>query len=269
MPIRYCKSRWEYGRVPFTTYLDRVVHDGFDGAEVFLFPESIASAEIQSAVNERGLFLIGQAISMGNTPGEHRESLTTQVERAAACRALFVNCHTGSDFFSFGDNLDLFRHVDELSKKHGFPVRHETHRGRALYNLPDTLRYLEALPGLELTADLSHFMCVHESELRDHAALLDPVIARTRHIHARVGFPEGPQVGHPLAPEWSGLLEHYLVLWKKMAAAVSAAGAPYVTVTPEAGPPGYMPVLPFSNMPVADAWTVNVQMKDWLKTRMG
>ncbi len=132
--------------------------------------------------------------------------------------------------------MALLRHAEVLADDFGLPVLHETHRGRALYNLPDTLRYLELLPKLELTADLSHFMCVHESELRDRKDMLDGVIARTRHIHARVGFAEGPQVPHPLAHEWSGLLEHYLDLWKRMAAVITESGFPAITITPEAAP---------------------------------
>lgn len=268
MEIRYCKSRWEFGQVPFATYLDRVVADGFDAAECFLLPITEPAPEIRDGVASRKLFLVGQVITLGKTPAEHQESMTTQVKNAHACGARFVNCHTGSDFFSFADNVALFQHAATLSQDLGLSILHETHRGRALFNLPDTMRYLDAVPGLELTSDISHFMCVHESELREHAPWLDRVIERTRHIHARVGFNEGPQVAHPLAPEWNGLLEHYLALWKKMAAAAVRSGAPFVTMTPEAGPPPYMPVLPFSNAPVADAWTVNVQMKNWLKTKL-
>jgi sugar phosphate isomerase/epimerase len=268
MKYQFCKGRWEYGQVPFRTYLDRVVADGFDGAESSLLALAEPPEEIKSLIADHGLILIAQIHTHGKTPDEHQESMTHLVHLAQACGARFVNCHTGSDFFSFEDNVALLRHAKVLADDFGLPVLHETHRGRALFSLPDTLCYLEVLPELELTADLSHFMCVHESELRDRKELLDRVIARTRHIHARVGFAEGPQVPHPLAPEWSGLLEHYLDLWKRMAAVITESGFPAVTITPEAGPPGYMPVLPFTNMPVADAWTVNVQMKDWLKTRL-
>lgn len=268
MQIRFTKSRWEYGQVSFETYLDRVGADGFDGAEVFLFPEKLEPSHIREAIQKRDLFLIAQLISSGKTVNQHRHSMDEQVLRAKACGALFVNCHSGSDFFTFEDNLRIFQHSAELSKACGLSFYHETHRGRALYSLPETLRYLDARPSLEITADFSHFMCVHESDLQEQEPLLDRVIARTRHIHARVGFPEGPQVAHPLAPEWSALLERYLGWWKKMLVVMERAGAPFACITPEAGPPGYMPVVPYTNQPLADAWTVNVQVKDWLKSKL-
>jgi hypothetical protein len=191
-----------------------------------------------------------------------------QVSLAKDCGALFVNSRTGSDFFSFENNVQIFQHAEKLSQKHDFPIYHETHRGKALCNLPIALSYLEALPELKITADLSHYMCVHESDLRERGSWVDPVIERSRHIHARVGFPQGPQVAHPLAPERAELLALYLEWWKKIITVNKQSGAPFICITPEAGPPGYMPVLPFSNVPVADAWTVNVQMKDWLKTKL-
>lgn len=267
MDIHFAKSRWEFSHAPFEAYAARVAEDGFEGAEVFLHGVTEGEDTIRTQLAKHRLFLIGQVLSWGRTPAEHRASLEAQITRAAACGARFINCHTGSDFFSFQDNLDLFRAAIDAGARHGLAVLHETHRGRALYNLPDTLRYLDALPELRLTADISHFMCVHESELREHGPLLEKVAARTDHLHARVGFPEGPQVGHPLAPEWAGLLEHYLEFWKRILALRAASGAASSTITPEAGPPGYMPVLPFTNLPVADAWTVNCQMKDWLKPR--
>jgi len=268
MKINYSKSRWEYGFVPFEIYLDRVVADGFDGAEVFLLPEKIDTSRIRDSLRTRNLFLIAQVITLGKTPEEHLLSLEEQVPRAKAAGALFANSHAGSDFFSFEENVRIFQRAAELSLAHDLPIYQETHRGRALYNVPDTLRYLEALPDLLITADFSHFMCVHESLLEDQESLLDPIIAKTRHIHARVGFQQGPQVPHPLAPERASLLERYLGLWRKMLAAIENSGAKSAAITPEAGPPGYMPVLPFTNLPVADAWTVNVQMKDWLRTKL-
>lgn len=268
MKIRFCKSRWEMGQAPFEAYAARVAADGFEGAEVFLLMEQEDEEEIRRALAVHGLFLVAQVITQGGTPEEHRRSLVAQLERAAACGARLVNAHTGSDFFAFQDNVELFKAGAEHAGRLGLKLVQETHRGRALYNLPDTLRYLEALPELRLTADISHFMCVHESELRGQGVMLAEVARRCDHVHARVGFPEGPQVGHPLAPEWAGLLEHYLEFWKLVVNERRAAGAAELTVTPEAGPPPYMPVLPFTGQPVADAWTVNREMKAWLQGRL-
>jgi hypothetical protein len=40
-------------------------------------------------------------------------------------------------------------------------------------------------------------------------------------------------------------------------------------ITPEAGPPPYMPTVPYTGKPVADARTVNVPMRDFLREPFG
>jgi sugar phosphate isomerase/epimerase len=268
MQIHFTKSRWEYASVPLETYFDRVATDGFDGAEIFLAAENAKPERIRAGLRERKLFLIAHVAGLGRTVEEHLANLEKQITHAKECEAVLINTHSGSDFFPFDDNVRIFQRALDISKTCGIPICHETHRGQPLFNLPDTLRYLDALPDLRITADFSHYMCVHESELQDQEELLDLVIARTRHIHARVGFTEGPQVAHPLTPERAELLNRYLGWWKKIIAAIGQSGANRACITPEAGPPPYMPVIPFSECPVADAWTVNVQMKNWLKENL-
>jgi hypothetical protein len=42
-----------------------------------------------------------------------------------------------------------------------------------------------------------------------------------------------------------------------------------LTVTPEFGPPPYLPVLPWTQMPVASQWDINVHMMHLLRDRLG
>lgn len=266
--ILITKSNWEVSSTPLPRFMELCKADGFQGAEVYLAPREESEQSIQESLAKNSLFLIAQAASRGRTPAEHLTSLRAQLERSMACGAQFVNAHTGSDFFTFEENLGLFRKAIELSEEMALPVYHETHRGRALYNLPDTVRYLAEEPRLELTGDFSHFMCVHESNLEDRMELLERVLPHCRHLHARVGFEEGPQVPHPMAPEWKGMRQRYLGIWKKVFAQAEARGATTFTITPEAGPPGYMPTVPFSNQPIADAWSVNLAVADWLRSEL-
>jgi sugar phosphate isomerase/epimerase len=144
-------------------------------------------------------------------------------------------------------------------------VLHETHRGRPTFSTTETLRHLEALPALRLTADISHWMCVHESDLSDQQEALDRVVPRVDHIHARVGYAEGPQVPHPLAPEYGAALEAHVRFWQAVLDARRVEGREWFTLTPEFGPPEYMPCLPFTRQPVADAWDVNVEFLAYLR----
>lgn len=53
-------------------------------------------------------------------------------------------------------------------------------------------------------------------------------------------------------------------MWRPIINRHRSEGREWFTITPEAGPPPYMPVLPFSGQPVADAWQINVAVRDWL-----
>lgn len=88
-----------------------------------------------------------------------------------------------------------------MKEKEGIAIYHETHRGRILYNPWITRDICKVFPTLKLTADLSHW-CVVAERIFDPASgldddwqeILDIVSERTHHIHARVGYEEGPQV---------------------------------------------------------------------------
>ena len=44
-------------------------------------------------------------------------------------------------------------------------------------------------------------------------------------------------------------------------------GTPILTITSEFGPAPYMPALPFTRMPIASQWDINVHMMDLLRER--
>ena len=268
MKTVFFKSNWEVADLPLEHFLERARAAHFDGVEVFLGARAESDAAISSALEGFGLRLIAQVITAGPDPQAHLDSFARQLDRATATGAEAVNAHAGSDFFLFEQNLRLMEGCLELGAAAGVPVWFETHRGRALYNLPGTLQYLEALPELRLVADISHFMVVHESDLRSRGDLLERLVSRVRHIHARVGHPEGPQGVHPLAPECSDLLHFHRSFWARVLSERALAGAVECSLTPEAGPPPYMPTLPFTSAPLADPWQVNVVMRDWLRQHL-
>jgi hypothetical protein len=176
-----------------------------------------------------------------------------------------MNCHAGRDIFPFEANVAIFQRLIELGTETGIPLLVETPRRRPTYSAVETRRYVEALPELRLTADFSHWMVVHETDLSDQEETLDLAIERSSHIHARVGFEEGPQVPDPRAPEWEQHVQRHLALWQRIVEARRREGAAILTITPEFGPPNYMHTHPFSNEPVADVWEINVYVKDLLE----
>ena len=48
-----------------------------------------------------------------------------------------------------------------------------------------------------------------------------------------------------------------------------AACPEVLTPMPDFGPDGYLPVLPFTNQPVADLLEINTSMATWLRQELG
>ncbi|SQH78215.1 conserved protein of unknown function, might belong to Xylose isomerase domain-containing protein TIM barrel [Shewanella benthica] len=56
---------------------------------------------------------------------------------------------------------------------------------------------------------------MHESDLSDQQQRVEKLLANVHHIHARVGFEEGPQVTDPQDPRWHEQLHNHTQLWQK------------------------------------------------------
>jgi sugar phosphate isomerase/epimerase len=269
MKVLFFKSKWEMERASLAEFVERVAGDGFDGSELYLAAVSDSPEAVRDLHQEHGLGLIAQVATFGDTPADHARSLGESIPRAAQCRPLFINGQIGRDIFPFEENVRIIEEAIALGEEHGVAVLFETHRSRPTYSALDIGRYLERVPRMRLTADFSHWMVVHESDLRDQDENVAAASARSDHIHARVGHEEGPQVTDPRAPEWRRHLENHLRLWRRIVERKRSQGAERLTITPEFGPPGYMPTLPFTNQPVADAWRVNVEMRKLLIEALG
>jgi sugar phosphate isomerase/epimerase len=267
--LLHAKSNWEVPYLPLTAFLEKAARDGFDAAEIHLPTRPEPPAEIRRLCAAAGLKLIVQIGTAGRTPDEHRLSLEALYGRAAEAEPLFVNAQTGRDHFAFADSLRILERGEALREAAGVPLLHETHRGRALFSAPATAAFLAALPGLRLTADFSHWFCVHESDLADQPEAVAAAVAASHHVHARIGFAEGPQVGDPRGEAFLPWLERHLELWRRIVAAREREGRAFLTLTPEFGPAPYMPLRPIENEPVADAWAVNVWMRDRLALEFG
>lgn len=248
-------------------FIARVADAGWEATEIFLAGRPESPAEIRSLHYAAGLTLIAQIASSGKTAVEHLESLEPAYQNALECGAVAVNCQTGRDVFSFEENRMIFETATEIAERGGVPLLHEIHRGRALFTAPLCREYLEALPKLRLTADLSHLFCVHESDLGDQPAAVEAIIAASDHIHARIGFAEGPQVSDPRNPAYQEWLVRSMELWDRIRNRLIREGCSQITVTPEFGPPPYAPLQGNSSQPVADPWEINHWMRDEIRRR--
>jgi sugar phosphate isomerase/epimerase len=240
--------------------------EGYNGIEVWVPGTQKEMAELKHTVEKHDLKLGLLTGGSDQLPAKHKVQFTEAIERAISMNPLYINCHSGKDYFEFEENLSILQASIDLSQKYGIPLYHETHRGRSLFAAPVTQKFIEKLPDLKLTLDISHWCNVHESLLQDQSLNVAVALKRTEHIHARVGHAEGPQVNDPRAPEWQETFNAHLKWWDEVVQRKTNEGKP-VTILTEFGPPNYLPTLPYTQQPLADQWAINAYMMRFLRNR--
>lgn len=223
--------------------------------------------EVKQLLERKEWPWIAQVFSRDFEPGgsvdEHLATLRQQIDDCLPYEPVFFNAHTGADSWSMAQTQDFYGRVLEMEKKVGITIAHETHRLRPFGNPWTTRDVLQQFPDLKLTVDLSHWVCVCERLLPDLGDIIELVAKHCHHLHARVGYEEGPQVPDPRAPEWQAHLEAHEAWWDTIWKTQREQGMKVSTLTPEFGPYPYMPTIPFKNEPVADL----AEICDWMAAR--
>ena len=243
--------------------------EGYDGIEMWWPGEKKEQDELFAALKKHGLaigFLVGGHQSNFQ---EHLDTFKKMIDGAATNKVqqpLYINCHSGRDWFSFDQNKAFIDYTSQVSKQTGVLICHETHRARILYSAAVARPFIEKLPDLRITFDVSHWCNVHESLLEDQQETVNLALERVGHIHARIGHPEGPQVNDPRAPEWERAVAAHFAWWDKVAERKKKNNE-RLTILTEFGPPDYMPTLPYTRQALADQWAINVHMMHLLRKR--
>ena len=271
MELLIFAPHWGSNELTPEVFIERVRAAGFDGIEMSLPLDCEVRDDWRERIAAAGLKLIAQQWETVFHPvfDEHRGALAKYLHNACAARPLFVNSHTGKDYYTQQQNLELIALAASIAHQHGIEIVHEIHRSRFSGHPMLLLPYLDQLPALPLTADLSHWCCACESLLEDQPATLAQVFGHVRHIHARVGHAQGPQAADFRAPEYARELGSHLGWWDQIVALRHAAGAQVMTLTPEFGPAPYTPALPYQATLVSDPWDLNVAMLRLLRERYG
>ncbi len=266
MKVLVMKSLWGMTG-PLEEQLERIADAGYDGIEHYQ-PEPKQRPVFKRLLKKHRLGFVGMVFTHGP---DHARSFEEQAKGLLSYHPISLTAHTGTDSMPTPAATRLFRELVTIEKKVGVPVAHETHRGRYLFTPWTTANLLRAVPDIRLCSDFSHWCCVCESYLEWNVDPndLDLSINRTLHIHARVGYPEGPQVPDPRAAEWQDALRKHEVWWKRMLAVRKKSGATFATITPEFGPPDYLHTLPHTRQPVADLWEICLWMKERIRTGIG
>jgi sugar phosphate isomerase/epimerase len=250
MELKVFKSTWGMTE-PLAAGLERMAEAGYDGVEVLVPPRPPADAATQRAtVLASGLEVIPVVLSFSGD----RDAYRSVIEHALSYGPRQITSHTGSDAMSHAEAVDFLGWTLELEDEIGVPIGHETHRQHQLFTPWQTAALLRELPRLRIVADYSHWVVVAERLLDDRADDISLANRHAMHIHARVGFPEGPQVNDPRSPAHAESVARHESWWLDIIRQRAAQGAERITITPEYGPPPYMPTIPFTEEPVADLW---------------
>ena len=264
---------------------------GFDGLELNLRHPVLLGRPLADSADQLGqanLRLVVELVTGGDYVPDlacgvdgHLAELEQQLAGCPSLAPLKVTVITGSDSWSWREQERFWPRAIALAEASGLAVSFETHRSRSLANPWAMADWLAAFPGLRLTADLSHWCVVAERLMTPELAPIQAMAAHVDHIHARIGYAQGPQVNHPFAPEHHQALAAHLACWKLFAASQANPQAKHqaqqqgdpkprpLTLTPEFGPDGYLQTLPFTNQPVADLLEINTAMAAWLRQELG
>lgn len=246
--------------------LSRFRSQGYQGIEagVLIMPETERLVE---AIHGHGFDFIPQVFTAEFDPVDevsiHVDSFAAQMEAVARFDPSMVVCHGGRDAWNPEQAAEFYVQVIKIAEEFPFPVAHETHRGRYFFNPWNCAAMLGAFPDLRLCCDFSHWVCVCERLIDDQLDIIRLAAGRCIHLHARVGYENGPQVPDPSATHWAPHLAAHERWWDIVWSAQRGRGDAVSTLTPEYGPPTYLHTGPQDNLPVVDL----EQVCNWMAER--
>ncbi|WP_066631479.1 sugar phosphate isomerase/epimerase family protein [Labilibacter marinus] len=267
MEIKYICPFWGSEDLRPKNFIEKALDAGYDGVEMNAPSDEDAVNEIKKNIQEKGAVLIAQQwlAPAVETVDAYRDRMLARFKQLVELNPVFINSHTGKDFFSFEENSSLLKHCEAFTEESQVPIVHETHRGRFNYHAYTLLPYLNEFKDLQLNADFSHFCNVSESLLEDQEDILEKIMPHCKYIHARVGFDQSAQVNDPFAPEWKANLDRFVAWWQKIIDLAKERGEKTFYVCPEFGPFPYMPQLPYTRRDISDQWGINKKMMEYLR----
>lgn len=266
MQLKLFKTLWgATGNV--NEAIEQLVQAGMNGLEGPAPESEQTQKHLQALLDKYQLDYIAEITTAGTyvpdrnaTLQQHLDSLEQKLKHSAALKPLFVTCLAGCDAWPEKTSIEFFSRAMELAAHFNLNISFETHRSRSLFNPWVTQRIVEQLPGILLTVDFSHWCVVCERLMDSELDVIHAIADNVQHIHARIGYEQGPQVPDPRAPEYKYALDAHQRWWDIIWKSQLKREFSYSTMTPEFGPDGYLHEMPFTQAPVADLWELNQWM---------
>jgi sugar phosphate isomerase/epimerase len=274
MKINFFCPRWGFENIPWEIFLANVKAEGYAGIEWFPYSKKENYQHVINLLQRHELqFCI--VMTVVKHPGGFENYLSLLKKQLLdlcvigneQLSPLHISAQTGREYFTAEQIEKCLACCQDVSKQTSIPIYQETHRNKWSYAAHVVHPFLERHPDLMLTLDVSHWFCVSESYLEDQIPAVETAIQHARHIHARVGHIEGPQVWDPTSPEYTEALQAHLNIWDKWIETRIKNGATHCTITPEFGPPPYMVFTNPEGSPQEEQWRLNRWMKQLLQER--
>lgn len=267
MEIKFIYPRWGSADMEWAAFLGKVKAADYQGVEIDLPLDKNAKSETLARLKDFDLTFVGQHWETQDSNfKKHKESYKKHLYNLAEANPLLINSHTGRDFFSFAQNVELLELAQAIEEETGVIITHETHRSRFSFAAHICHEFLKELPFLKLTADFSHWCCVAESMLENQAEAVQKAIEHTYHIHARVGSSQSPQVIDPSDETYQNEFNQFKKWWQQMIANAAKNNRKFITITPEYGPFPYALLQPNTKIPLTNQWQINQFVKNSLSS---
>lgn len=269
MQLKQFKTLWGFNGTSINEAVIELLDAKLQGIEGPAPTELIQQENMLRLLADNNIDYIAEITTAGTyvpdrhaTLQQHLDSLELKLQHSAALKPLFVTCLGGCDAWPETMSIEFFQRAIALADKYNLHISFETHRSRSMFNPWVTQRIVEQIPEINLTVDFSHWCVVCERLMDTELDVIHSIADNVQHIHARVGYEQGPQVPDPRAPEYEYALRAHQSWWEVIWQSQLKRGFTVSTMTPEFGPDGYLHEAPFTAEPVADLWEVNCWMAE-------
>jgi hypothetical protein len=235
--------------------LNMIVDAGFDGVSLS-FTDAAAAKEIAGEAIARGLRI--QASYFPTTIDGLKPVFET-IDSVGRQHVDHVNLQPNVRPHTVGECIPYILGWQAIAEDAGMPLYVETHRDRMTTDLLFTLELIDAVPSLQLTADLSHFLVGQEFALpvsdANHA-LISRILSRSAAYHGRVASREQVQVqiSFPHHKIWLDLFSNWWLEGFRHFRATSAE-EDVLTFTTELGPPFWYAITGSDGEELSDRWS--------------
>lgn len=244
-----------------------ISESGFQGIDAFT-PEPGESAEQWRELLKQ--YELGLSVNVyPRSVDEMREAL----ERASAYGGIrAINVQVLTPFVTGEAAVSLLTGIADLAYEYKLPVNVETHRGTITQDLIRTVEYVERIPNLRLTADLSHYVLAGEMlHVPEQAeAYFQLLLSRADCIHARLS--NGEQIQVDIGTDGSHpMLERYGLWWKNGMHSwqQSHPDGGSLLFIPELGPPPYAITIDESSSrkrEISDRWEQSLTLMRYARS---